>query len=456
MEQKSKKITKLELYYYVIGGTIGSGLFILIPIAIGMTGKSAIWATLVAAVIALFAGFYNIIIASMVPLSGGDYSQVAFVAPPYIAGVYGVIWLISSVNIGGFAASTIRYLVYLIPGISGYEKLVTVLILTFFFVINYFGAKFGAKIEGFFTILMLVTLGAFIVVGLPKVDVAYVFSSEDMFIDGFGGFSSAVAMIMFAMMGPALNAVGLAKEVERPTKDVPRAIIGGSLLVAVIYFFIVLVGVGVLPYAEVAFQELTVVADAIFPRWLYMGFLLFGACFALLSTLMSSVTVFRYPAEQLVDEGWLPAVFKKKTKNGWPWLIMVSLYIVANIPILFDISMDQLISYTSIPGCVVMVVVTAACASLPKKYPEHWKKSMFHMPLPIYYVLCALAVLANFYVTYSYLVDLTPAVVVFSILTTVVMFAYVLFCLKTKRVDPAYLEEQKEKVIAEAIAYIQE
>lgn len=41
----------------------------------------------------------------------------------------------------------------------------------------------------------------------------------------------------------------------------------------------------------------------------------------------------------------------------------------------------------------------------------------------------------------------------FMILITIAMFAYSWFCLKTKRVDPSYLDAQKEAIAAEITEY---
>ena len=114
----SKKLTKLELYWYIIGGSIGSGLFVLLPISISYTGKSAVVAIFIAALVVACSQLYNIVVSSLFPLKGGDYSQIAFLSSPLISGVYGMIWLLSCLTLSGYATSTVIYASSVITGFS--------------------------------------------------------------------------------------------------------------------------------------------------------------------------------------------------------------------------------------------------------------------------------------------------------------------------------------------------
>lgn len=450
---KNKKLTTLELYWYIIGAAIGSGLFVLLPIIIGDTGKSAVFAVLAGTFIVLCAQLYNLIIASFFPLRGGDYSQVAFMCPPVMAGVYGLIWLMSCLTMASFATSALSYAADVIPGIPGDSKVIVVIVVTAFFAVSYFGAKFGAKVEGAMVILLLVALGAFVAFGLPKVDFATLIGGENFFLNGFKGFSSALGLCVFLCLGPTMTPVSFTSELENPTKTAPKAMLGGVALLSAIYVLITVVACGVLPAEEIGGQDLAITAAVIFPKSLYVVFVICGAVFALLTSLLGSVNTSKYPFLQMADEGWVPAAFKKTTKNGWPYVVYIVMYILVLIPVVFNISLDTIVAWTNIPAYVIVFYVNLRCLGLPKRYPEQWKRSMLHMPTVLYNILCVFAMICSVYLIYCLAVGLSVLDFIMSVVITLCFFGYSWFCLKTKRVDPAYLEDQKKAIAQEILDY---
>lgn len=442
---KSEKLTTLELYWYIIGAAVGSGLFVLLPIAIGYTGRSVVLVLLVAGLIRVANDIFSVAMAAMFPLKGGQYSQVSYLASPLLSGVYGMIWLITSLTMAAYATSAISYGASLFPGIAPYTKPMAVAIVTLFFAMNYFGAKTGAKFQGTMTVILLTALGLFVIFGLPKVDFGN-YVDANFFMDGLPGFSGALAMCMWATEGIMSTASALSSEVEKPTYTLPRAMIGSLTIVVVIYVAIIIVAAGALPIEEVAFQDMTVVAQHIFPRGLFIFFVLGGAVMALMTSLMGSVTVFRYPFEQMADDGWLPAVFKKRASNGWPWVCMVVMYVMVLMPVIFSISFDKVVSYVTFPVTFIVAYVNLKCMILPKRYPDLWKKSLMRkIPMSVYNIICVIGALANLYMAYCYCAEMTAKDVVLMVLLTVLLFAYCQLRLKTKKVNVIRLEAEKRQ-----------
>lgn len=394
---KSKKLTTFELYWYILGTAIGSGLFVLLPIAIGYTGRSVVLTLIVAGIMRLVTDLYSVTMASMFPLKGGQYSQVSYLIPPLFSGVYGLVWLISTLTLAAYATSAISYTAALIPGIARYSKIIAIVIVTFFFGLNYFGTKFGAKFQRAMTITLLLALAAFIIWGLPKVQFGS-YTENNFFLGGISGFSGALAMCAWATDGILSTGASLASEMERPTRQVPKAMVGGVIIVITIYVLITFVAAGTLPIEQVAFQDLTVVAEHIFPRSIYVVFVLAGAVMALMTSLMGGVTVMRYPFEQMTEEGWLPAIFKRRTANGWPVVTMVVMYIMVMIPVIFGISFDAIVSYCTFPGTFIVFYVDLKCMTLPKKYPELWKSPLWEKSPCRFTILCALPVLLETFI----------------------------------------------------------
>lgn len=451
---KSTKLTTLELYSYTIGGVIGSGLFILLPIAIGLAGKGAIFAMIMGVLLAFFAQLFNFIIASMFPLKGGDYSQMAFLMPPVVSGIYGFLWLIASLTMAGYATSAISYTSSVITSVPSESKLLSIGIITLFFGISYFGTKFGGKVESAMTVILLGALLLFVIMGLPKINFSKYISEGGFFDCGFSNFAAACNMCLYAVLGCTLVPVSLSSELKRPTREAPKAMIGCSLIVLVISTLIVFVATGVLPIEQVANKDLSVVAQYIFPKGVFVAFILCGAVLALLTSLFTSVTTFHYPIMQMADEGWIPPVFKKKAKNGWPYVSMTALYLITLIPIIFNISFDTIVSLTNLVFYIIIFFAVVKCMALPKKYPEPWKCSFLHaMPIPVYYIFCSVGLIACAYMIYGSCAGQSFGFIIASFATILIVAVYVIWRLKVKAVSIEYLKSQKQKVIEEALSY---
>lgn len=446
---KSKKLTTLELYWYIIGGSVGSGLFIMLPMAIGFTGKATIFACLFGALIAFFAQIYNVIIASFFPVKGGDYGQIAFMSPPVVGGLYGWAWIILGLGTSAYAVSAVSYLGVVFPGVEQYTKLISFVLVTVFFALNYFGTKNSAKVEGAMTVVMLVSLALFVIMGLPKIDYGHLFDGNT-FNFSFSTFAASSIMCSYAVMGATIAPVGVASEVENPTRTIPRAQLIGSVIMLLIGGLIIFVASQLTP-AGLEGENLAYVAKEIFPDWLFVVFTLGGAVLALLTTLLSSITMLRYPFEQMAQEGWLPSIFKKTTKNGWPVYAMVVMYVLALITIVFNVTFDQIITMMYLPQYAIILYVIIKCMWLPHKYPEHWKKNVLHMPMPLYYVLCAIGICASAYSVYGACAEQDMATNLFSLGLTVAMLLCCWLMMKTRHVKLDYINAQREEIISEAL-----
>lgn len=451
---KKKQLNGLEVFGYGIGGTIGSGLFVLMPFAVGDTGRALPICAILAVFLMVFAYFYNIVISSMFPLKGGDYSHVAFLVSPTLMGVYALMTITTNLGIAALATSALSYSSAVIPGIAPIAKPLAFLLLTFFFLVNSRGAKFASKIEGAMSAILIISLLMFVVLGLPKVNWSTFFSSEGFMLNGITGFFAAIAMMSFASQGPCAIGAAMAAETRNPTKTIPRVILLTALSIAVIYSLMAFVATGALPIEQVAYRDLTVVSKEVFPYWFFVIFVFGGAVAALLTSVLSQITTARYPLVQMAKEGWLPPIFKKETKSGYPYVIMVTLYIITMIPLIFNISFDIIVSYVCVPMTLYLIFVNMACIKLPKKYPEQWKNSILHMPYPLFVVLMVFCTGCCIFATYTFAVDMGIRDIITLVIVCIVFYVYSRWCLKSKRVDINYLNAQKEAVAQEILDYI--
>ena len=128
-----KKMGLIDLVFMGMGGCIGAGIFSMLGVGIGLTGRSVALAFIIAMIFKMTQQVRMIIMASMFSLSGGMYSQNALILTPRLTGVSALTTLVSSFSFSVFGISLASYLSLLIPALAPYEKIVACAMLLLFF-----------------------------------------------------------------------------------------------------------------------------------------------------------------------------------------------------------------------------------------------------------------------------------------------------------------------------------
>lgn len=432
--QKKKKLGVAELACYGIGNCIGSGIFVSMGSGIGFTGHSITLALIVANLVVLFAYAYKTLMAGMFVLPGGAYSQAALLQPPLLVGVSAVSSVFSGLAFAMYAISIVEYASTVFPGIQAHSQLIAFAIITLFFLTTLLGGKFMGKFNLIMVAVLIVSLLVYIVTGLPQVDYSTVVPQEGYFSGGPLGFIMAVAMMAFACQGATMP-VAMTADTHDPKRSLPKAILIASSVVTVVYILIAIVSSGVLPVEEVAGKNLGVVAKEIFPYPVFVIFIMGGACFAIATSLYGAIASVQHPLLATIDDGWLPKILGIKTKNGYPWLMMLILYAFAIVPIWFDMGLNALISMMMIPTMVLNLVNNALMFKLVKKYPGAWKNGFFRMPQWAFYVTIVLAIFADLLISVALMTQLKGGDLYFMVIMLAVLFGYSYYRLKSGKVN---------------------
>lgn len=446
MENKSeskKKLSVAELSCYGIGNCIGSGIFVSMGTAIGYTGSSVTLALVAACVVVFFAYAYKTLMSGMFVLPGGNYSQSALLQPPILVGVTAISNIFTGLAFAMYGLSVVEYASIIFPGIEPYGKFIAIGIITLFFATTFMGGKFMGKFNLVMVGVLIISLLVYICAGLPQVDFSTVNPASDgFFADGATGFIMAVAMMSFACQG-ATRPIEMTPDAKDPKRSLPKAILIASFVVMIVYVLIAIVTVGVLPVEEVANKNLGVVAERIFPHSIYVIFTLGGACFAIATSLYGAIAGIQHPMLATIDDGWLPAFLGKKTKKGYPWVMMLVLYVIAVVPVFADMGLDSLISLMMIPVMLLNLINNCLMFKLLKKYPEAWKKSFFHMPKWAFCITIILAIVADLLISVALFTTLKAGDQYFIIGMMVFLFAFSFYRIKAGKIDLKALELAK-------------
>lgn len=112
---------------------------------------------------------------------------------PTLTGVSGLFNIALSFSLSMYALSMVQYAGIIFSGIIPHTKIIAIVILTVFFLSTIKGSKFVAMISNVMTVVLLVAISLFVIMGLPKVQSGYL-EAEDFFMNGGAGFIQAISI----------------------------------------------------------------------------------------------------------------------------------------------------------------------------------------------------------------------------------------------------------------------
>lgn len=224
----------------VVGGIIGSGIF-LNPAIVAQragTAERTLVAWVIGGVVALLGAFIYAELGSRAPRAGGGYVYIrdAFGRLPAFLSGWALLLAVSTGAIAAVAITFANYLVALLgwpTGLVGPLAAAAIVALT---VINILGVAPGAYTQNLFTILKLTALGALLLVALAPSGAAPAPPPADVLPGGslLGVLGTALVPILFSYGGWQQTNY-IAEEIRDPERNLPRALVGGVVVVVIVY-----------------------------------------------------------------------------------------------------------------------------------------------------------------------------------------------------------------------------
>lgn len=453
MEENGKKLGLLNHIGLGVGGAIGTGIFIMLGYGIAYTGRSITLVCLAGCFFMLLAFWNSAAFGTMFVIPGGDYGIRSMVFPPILTGVSAWFQIASAFVLAGHSLAITSFAAMAWPQIKEHETIFALCVLCIGFLCTIRGSKLLTTIQNLVVVALVISLIIFLAYGIPQVNPAEFFSNADgeFMVGGFGGFVSALSIMSFACMGTA-GAVSMGSVTKNPKKTIPLASFIVTAIVGIIYFFMGYVASGILPYEQVAGQNISVTAEAILPHGLFMFFVVGGGIFAISSTLLSVVAMLKFPIMKVSEDGWIPKAFQKTTKGGYPYVLYAVLLIVSAIPIVTGLDVEGVIGNVMIPTMLLNLYVNIYCVKLPKLYPEQWEKRGIRFPVWLWNTCSIMGGIFAVVVIWNVAKNLDGNALILCIGEVVVAFVLAFITLKTGKVDVKALEEKKQAMIAEAMA----
>ncbi|WP_449276619.1 APC family permease [Leucobacter sp. GX24907] len=379
---------------------IGGGIVSLTGVAIAMTGGGVALSYVIAVIAVIISAIPYASLAAAMPAAGGTYAWPARVIHP--AAGFGLAWVLAlgktALSLYGLSAGA--YLHAINPWFN--PVWVAVALVTIFFIANLAGAVVSARFGVVLMVIMLVGFATFAFYGLAMVDWQLY---PEVMPNGLVELLSAAALLSFATSG-AYGVGELGREMKRPGRDIPIAMIGGTAIVGVIYVLVALPAAGVLPISEVAGEPLSTVAAEFLPRGLWIFFILGGALVAIVSTMNAELLWGTKALLAASDDGWLPKWLGAVNKRfGTPHWLLTILYFIGIIPAIAGVDIDVIGTASSVFVQLMFVVVVIASVVLRYKLPEVHAASPFKLPKGLHFTIAGVAILMSIYQGYLLIVD---------------------------------------------------
>jgi APA family basic amino acid/polyamine antiporter len=395
----------------VAGSMLGIGIFISPPVVAAQIDRPGaflfIW--LLGGLTALFGALSVAELGSMMPRAGGDYPYLKLAYGPGLA--FAVGWLqLLAVFPGSLAAMAVGTAEYQLPMVLGgawgvpaeiglspimFWAIAIVVLLT---AVNHIGVVVSGRLQIVVTVvpvvvLLIGTLAVLLHQGTEGGALAN--AGHDMRLPAVGGFALAYLKVYFAYSGWNA-AIYVGGEIRRPGRNLPRALVGGTLGVTVLYLVLCVGFLAVFTMDDLAHsgEAGTAAAEVIFGR---PGKILvtLSILFCMLGSMNGTILTGSRISFAMAQGGHcIASAGKTSERHGTP-VIALWLQAAWTILLMFTHKFEQLIDYASaamlISGTMTVVAVFVLRRRLrdaPRPY-----RTWGYPITPALYVISSVAVL---------------------------------------------------------------
>jgi APA family basic amino acid/polyamine antiporter len=408
----------------VIGTAIGSGIFLVPTKMIRAVGSPemvfAVW--VFGGILTLFGALTYAELSAAMPGAGGEYVYLNAAYGRFFGFIYGwtQTWVAKAASIATLATAFFTYLsnffpqlnavVYTLPLPIGpgwkpleirYGQLLAIVVILFLAGVNYLGVRVGGGVQVGVTVLKVALILGLIVAGLTssRGNVANFGVGMPASPGGIPGFFIALVAALWAYDGWN-NAGMLGSEIERPQRNLPLALISGTICMMAIYLLTNVAYFYILSGPEVGSEQsrITGVAAVMMHRVL-------GAPGAAVVSVAAMISIFaamngsilsgaRVPYAMARDGYFFRVIGTVNPQYRTPSAAILLLGVWSSV-ILLSGQYDQLYTLVIFPSWILYGMTAASVIVLRRKQPDLPRPyRVWGYPLvPISFICVALALL---------------------------------------------------------------
>ncbi len=361
-----KKIGWKSAAAIVVANMIGTGVFT--TLGFQLQDIQNTWSILLlwgmGGIIALLGAFCYAELGTHLRRSGGEYHFISSTIHPFLGYLSG--WVSLTVGFSApIALASMGMAAYLEKFTGIPVVFVAIGAVVIISLIHSFNIKQSSRFQDIFTVIKIVVIASFVVFALMTSGEQHAVNTSASWIGEISTPAFAVALVYVTYAFTGWNAAAyIVEEIKHPKVNLPRALIGGTLLVTVLYVFLQLAFLKQAPlYALAGKIEIgQIVAEQMFGetggRWMSIVIALL-----LISSISAMVWVGPRITRAMADDYTLWHFVGRDNKNGIPvraiWLqAFISIFLILSGSfqqvLLFSGFILQLFSMVAIAGIFVL------------------------------------------------------------------------------------------------------
>jgi len=357
----------------VIGIVIGNGIFML-PAVLAPYGKLSLVAWIIAGIGTIVIALVLGMLAKRHSMQGGIYGYARETLGDLtgfcIAWGY---WISVILAVAAGSVAVTGYMSFFVPAISDSSTLAAIIAIAFIWIttaINITGIKAATTFQLITSLMKLLPLFIISVGALFFGDASNAVM-ESTLIDESSQqstlflISEMVMITMWAYVG--IEAVTLpSDDIISPEKNIPRALIAGTLTATVIYIALSYGVMSLVPLSDLvsSTSPLADAASVILGPW-GAGFIAVAALISIISNINANVLVMGIMPSALADDNLIPKFFTEKNKAGIPIKTVVLSGFIASLLVVMNFSEGLLSAFkTLILLSTLTVLLPYATSSL--------------------------------------------------------------------------------------------
>ena len=373
------------LLFFSVGSIIGSGIFVILGVAIPKAGPAILLSFLFAAIAALFSALSYAELASTIPASGSSYSYTYVTLGEIVAWAVGwMLMLEYGISVAAVAVGWGEYLNEFLgsfgvqipaaltnpPAEGGVINLPAIIVIAACTLLLVRGTSESARLNAVFVLLKIGILIFFSVVALTVFDGS---NLEPFLPLGLLGVTAAAGQVFFSYIGfDAASTAG--EEARNPRRDLPIAIVGSLVVVTVLYLLVTVAALGAQPWQDFAGQgseaTLAKVANLATGGTWAGNVIAIGAIISIFSVVLVTLYGQTRILFAISRDGLLPRVFQRvNPRTQTPVAGTLILGVIIAIPAGF-VSLGQLAEATSIGTLGAFAIVNIGVIVLRKRQPD--------------------------------------------------------------------------------------
>ncbi len=405
-----RKLGLFDGLMVVIGNVIGSGIFIapavIAAIIQPQTGGMVLLIWLVGGILALTGALSYSELGALMPRAGGHYVFLREGLGSFTGFLYGwtILLVIATGSIAFVSITFVTYLGYFLPMSPFIIKIVavgTIFLLTW---VNYLGVKHGSTLLNVFTMLKIVALVVIISAGFLFGNI-----SPERFVPVFpdaSAFDLAIVSAFLLALVSALFTYGgwqnigfIAGEMKNPKRDLPMAMLIGTLIVIAIYVSINMVYVDVLSVEGMA-QSKLVASDTMEGLWGSVGGSLISLLIMVSSFGITNAIILVSPRVTYAmakDGVFFSSLARVHPKYKTPSAALLFQAVWSSVIVFASETFQQIMNYVVFMDWLFLALAVYCIFILRKKYPDASRPyKVWGYPFtPILFILLSISVVFN-------------------------------------------------------------